>query len=215
MVRIACVLFAIAIAAICFAIARVESVGVRIAIFAVSAIPILSGSLFCLVAGVSKYSQTHKRNYFLYNKKLKGDIPVAELGIELIRERVADYMAIFKRGGKIYIGELFEDKPYAPIKEMRPLICYELLYEIAEQGAGAEQYGKVFLGYGEECAQIFMTYLSAASDYELARSVSEYICGYNKGEDALDFCLFLEGKAEYIRERMLDYTKRNIHRFVM
>ena len=108
MVRIACIMFVVAIIAICFAIARVEKTYIKILIYVLSAVPILLGALLCLAAGVSKYSQTHKRNYFLYDKKLKGDIPLEQLDFETVRSKMADYIDIFKHGGKIYVGELFE-----------------------------------------------------------------------------------------------------------
>lgn len=212
MVRIASVLFALAIIAICFGIARVEGIVSKILVFSAAAGLIFIGLIFAIAAGYSKYSQTHKRNYFLYDKKQKGEKPSSDLNFEFIRGKVVDYMAMFKRGKKLYVGEVFTDTPWS-IKAMKPLMCYELLYELSADGLDA---CRTFLGYGMECSRIFSEHLLQSGDVAMAADIARFFSDYARDKGAAkEFLQYVSSKKEHIEKRVVEYTKNNIDKFVL
>lgn len=213
MVRIACVLFAVSVIAICFGVARVESMPVRIAIFVSATFMILLGALFVYAAIYSKYSKTHKKNYFLYDKKRKGDRELSELDFELVRAKVIDYMSLFKHGKRLYVGEMFTDTPWT-VEAMKPLLCYELLYELS--GSNSIESCKMFLGYGAECSAIFSKHLMETGDYELSESVAKFFADFSGDRETAErFSEYMASKKSYIESKVIEYTKKNIDKFMM
>ncbi|MBQ7357779.1 MAG: DUF202 domain-containing protein [Clostridia bacterium] len=212
MVRIASVLIALAIIAICFGIARVEDTATKIIVFAAAAGLLFIGAIFVIVVVYAKYAQTHKRNYFLYDKKKKGDRPSSELNFEFIRGKVVDYMAMFKRGKKLYVGEIFMDTPWS-IKAMKPLMCYELLYELSADGLDA---CRTFLGYGMECSRMFSEQLMQSGDASMAADIANFFSDYARDKGvAKEFLQYVSSKKEHIEKRVVEYTKNNIDKFVL
>lgn len=213
MVRIGCVALAIAIIAICFGAVRVESITAKIMIFSVAFVLILFGGLFLFAAIYSKYNKTHKRNFLLYDKRLKGDKPLSELDFEYIRAKVIDYMSLFKRGKKLYVGELFEDTPWT-LQAMKPLLCYELLYELS--GENSIDGCKTFLSYGAECAAVFSKHLMEIGDFELSENVAGFFSNFHGENETVEkFSQYMVSKKSYIEEKVVEYTKKNIDKFVM
>ncbi len=213
MIRIGAVMVALAIVGVCFAIARVEDVVIKITIISMSGILIFIGGLFVASAVYLRHHETHKKNYILYDRKLKGDIPLERVDFELVRGKVLDYMSVFRRGKQLYVGELFVDTPWT-VEGMKTLVCYELLYELASKTdiAGC----KTFLGYGSECSGIFSKYLMENRDFDLSANVAKYFAEYEHNKDvAKEFCEYIDTQRTHIEKRVVEYVKANPEKFMM
>ena len=163
------------------------------------------------MVAVGSRLEAKTNNIFLYDKKKKQDMPVSELTVSEIRTRLAAYMSAFKFRGRLYIGDLFDEK-YTQIPEaIKPLFCYELLCQIGENRSNAE----IFLSFGLECAEIFSKYLSQNEDYELALKIKGFIIDFSEGnKNTEEFQEFLVSQKEQLEQKMLNYTVKNIEKFV-
>ena len=213
LVRVGSVMIALAIVGVCFGIARVEDLIFKTVIFAVSGLLLFLGGMFIASVMYLKYHETHKKNYILYDKKIKGDILVEQVDFELVRGKVLDYMSVFKRGKQLYVGELFMDTPWT-IEGMKTLVCYELLYELA---AKRDIEGcRTFLGYGAECSGIFSKYLIENKDFDLSANVSKYFAEYTHNKEAAkEFCEYIDTQRSHIEKRVVEFVKANPEKFMM
>ena len=210
-IRFGAILIAVAIIGACFAYTKLDDMIAKIALFAVSGVVGILGAFIIFVVVVGSRLEERKTNIFLYDKKKKQDMPVSELTFSEIRSRLISFMGAFKYRGKVYIGDLFDEKYSASVPEaIKPLVCYELLYEIIEDRAKPE----IFLSFGFECAEIFSKYLTKTEDYELALKIKGYILDFGDGNDnALEFKEYITAKKQAIEEKMFSYTIANIEKF--
>lgn len=212
-VRFASVIMAISIIGICFAVARVESIVSKVMIIAVSAFAFLIGAVFMISMAYLKYRETHKHNLFLYDKTTKKDISVQELNFVKIRQGIVEYMAIFRQGKKLYVADLFEDTPFS-LEKMKPLICYELLYELLIQN-DLQSYSN-FLRFGGECSKVFGRYLGEAGDGIFASEIATFFIEFSNDPDtAKKFADFIILKKDDIENKIVSYAKNNINDFVI
>ena len=204
------ILIGAAIIGICFAIAKLEGEIPRTAVIVISCLVGLVGIFLMAVAAVGAKNELPKHNFFLYDKKKKQDISPSELTVSLIRERLYIFMSSFKHRGKLYIGDLFDERMRIP-EHFKTLFCYEILCEIGED-RGTDP--KIFLSFGLECADVFYGYLSHNGDHELALRLKTFILEFSEGkENSREFVSFLSSKKEYMEEKMLDFTVKNIKKF--
>ena len=119
-------------------------------------------------------------------------------------------MTIFKRRGKLYIADLFDENPNIP-EYFKPLFCYEILYELAsDEGMDAT----AFLRFGGECADVFSKYLRENGDYELANRLRSFIIEHSEDNNNTEaFKEYMKTKKEHISEKMLGYAVKNIEKF--
>ena len=121
-------------------------------------------------------------------------------------------MSFFKRGGKLYVGDLFNSDIKIP-PAIRTLFCYELLYEISDGGAGVEK-AKRFLSFGNECAGVFYTHLSAAGELQLAEKLRSYFNEHASGDDNSEkLHKFLDANKPYLEAAIIKFTKDHINEF--
>lgn len=201
---------AAAIVEACFAYTKVESIGLKVALYVVAAIFLLISAITAFAVILKKYAQTHRTNFFLYDRKKRANIDESELTFELVRSRLIQLMSSFKHHGKLYIGDLF-DSSFGVPDQFKPLLCYEILYELAaDNGVNAE----TFLSYGHECAQIFSDYLHLNGDDELALNIRSYVYSFHSGsENTESFSRYMQSQCEHIKEKMLGYAIDNIEKF--
>ena len=208
--RFGAILLALGIILYCFSIAKLEEGFAR---FAASLFACLLGGIgifIIVVVILGSKADKSRRNFFLYDKKKKQDIAVSELKISEIRGRLTDFMAAFKFRGKLYIGDLFDERNRIP-EHFKILFCYELLCEISENRADAE----IFLSFGKECADIFSEYLTKNGDGELAMKIRAYILDFSDGDKKTEeFRELIVSQKESLEEKMLSYTVKNIEKFV-
>ena len=204
------ILIAAAIIGVCFAIAKIDDMTIKIIVAAISAVIGIVGAFIMIVVAIGLKEEGRKYNFFLYNKKKKQDMSVSELTISEIRGRLMAYMTSFKHRGKLYIGDLFDERQRIP-EHFKILFCYELLCEIGDtKGADPE----MFLSFGHECGEIFYRYLSQNGDHELGLKIKTFILEFGEGkENAQEFKNFIISKKQYLEEKMLDYTLNNIKKF--
>jgi hypothetical protein len=210
-IRFGAILVAIAVIIACFSYTKVETLLLKIGLFVLGGILGLIGGFIIFVVAVGSRLEAKTNNIFLYDKKKKQDMPVSELTVSEIRNRLAEYMSAFKFRGRLYIGDLFDEK-YTHVPEaIKPLFCYELLCQIGENRSNAE----IFLSFGLECAEIFSKYLSQTEDYELALKIKGFIIDYSEGnKNTEEFQEFLVSQKEQLEQKMLNYTVKNIEKFV-
>lgn len=211
LIRFASVLIAVAIIMACFSYTKLQGETVGMAVYVLAGLVASFGLfiIFIVIAGMRM--EKKKVNFFLYDKKKKCDISPDELTVSIIRQRLISYMALFKHKGKLYVGDLFDERHIAVPEAIKPLFCYELLCEIADDG-GAN--ASVFLSFGTECANIFSKYLCQNDDSELAREINSYFAKFDVNkESAAAFREYIVSKKAHIEEKMLNYTLTNLEKF--
>lgn len=209
-VKIASIGVAAAIIIACFAFTQVEDLIFCTVLYGAASL-IGTVSMIFIFGSISLWrAEKNRRNFFLYDKKAKTDIPLSALSFEEVRRRLVDLMSIFKRRGKIYLGDLFIDTPIP--EQFKILFCYEILYEIALEDGSLPP--EVFLSYGSECADIISDHLRRNGDYELANAVSGYVREYSEEKSNADsFMEYIRNKKKHIEEKMLGYAVDNIEKF--
>ena len=211
MIKIASVGIAGAIILACYAYTKVEDALVQTVLFGISSFICVIAGLFIMGTVALGREQRAKRNFFLYDSREKKDIEVKDLTVSRVRERMCEFMNIFKRRGKLYIGDLFDENPHIP-EHFKPLFCYEILCQLAS-GEGHMD-ARTFLSFGRECAEVFVKYLRENRDYELALSINSYICEYSpENNNSEKFAEYLKTHKEHIESKMLSYAVENIEKF--
>ena len=209
-IKFASVIIAGAIVLACYSFTKVEDSFWQMMLYGLSALMCSFSSILIMGAVAIGNFEKNRHNFFLYDKKKKADIPVSSLTVENIREKLLAFMSVFKRRGKLYVGDLFDDNPNIP-DCFKPLFCYEILYELAtNDGMDAV----AFLGFGSECADIFTRYLRENEDYELANKLRGFIADFSsENNNSERFKEYLKTKKTHIEEKMLGYTVKNIEKF--
>lgn len=210
--RTAAVLCAVSIVLFCFGMTRVDSLVLLFVIFGLSSM-LMYISILLFVSGVKTRKLVGKNvNYFLYDKKTKKNMPVSGLTFSEIHKRLVKYMSLFRRGGKLYIGDFFANNSPVP-SSFRPLLCYELLHEMSEDGGNVEK-AKMFLSFGRDCAQAFYDNLMNAGECELSRDIMNFFESYSsENEVSEEFCRYITDRRDYIENRMVRYTAEHIEEF--
>ncbi len=201
---------------LCFAIVKMEAGFLRGFLILLGALVLGFGILFLIVINSAKKlaQDKNRHNYILYDRKKRREVELDSLSFADIRAKIQQYMAIFKRGKKLYIGDLFDEGLHIPTP-IRTLFCYELLYEISESNI-AKTRAASFLSFGNECAGVFYSYLSAAGDVQLAEKIRGYFseAAYgNADESSEKFTKFLCANKAYLESAIMKYTKNHIDEF--
>ena len=209
-IKIASVGIAIAIVLACYSYTKIEDSFSQMTVYVLASFIVAVATVFIMGAVALGRAEKNKRNFFLYDRKKKADIPVSSLTVKHIRDRLIDFMAIFKRRGKLYIADLFDENPNIP-ECFKPLFCYEILYELAtDEGMDAG----AFLSFGGECADVFSKYLRENGDFELATRLRSFILEHSEDNNNTDsFKDYIKTKKEHISEKMLGYAVKNIEKF--
>ena len=209
-IRFGAILIAAAIVLGCYAYTKVEETMGRIGLFILAGFLLMVGGFIIFVVAVGSRLEKQKCNFFLYDRKTKQDMQPDDLTVEEIRHRLVELMSAFRYRGKLYIGDLFDERYTTVPQAIKPLFCYELLLQICEN----EREATLFLSYGNECAEIFDKFLTQSGDVELALNIKDFIGAFSEENDnSQEFIDFLTEKRQYIEEKMLDYTKNNIEKF--
>ncbi len=209
-IKIASVGIAIAIVLACYSYTKVEDAFSQMMLYILASLICAVATIFIMGAVALGRAEKNRRNFFLYDRKKKADIPVSSLTVKHIREKLLEFMSIFKRRGKLYVGDLFDENPNIP-EHFKPLFCYEILYELAtDDGMDAT----AFLSFGGECADVFSKYLRENGDYELATKLRGFMLDYSsENNNTESFKQYIKAKKEHISEKMLGYAVKNIEKF--
>ena len=210
--KLAAVLLAAGFLVFCFAAVKIENSILKILLISVGSLLSFLGIMFFLAIRSAKKFAKQKHNYFLYDRKTKKDIDVEALTFSDVREKVQKYMSLFKRGKKLYVGDLFNSDIKIP-SAIRTLFCYELLYEIAEDEAGTRT-AQLFLSFGNECGGVFYSYLAAAGEIQLAEKLRSYFNEHSAGEDRSEkLHKFIDANKSYLEAAIMKFTKNHINEF--
>jgi len=209
-IKIASVGIAIAIVLACYSYTKIEDPLSQAMTYILASLIFGVAVLFIMGAVSLARSEKNRHNFFLYDRKSKADIPLSSLTLKHIREKLLEFMSIFKRRGKLYVADLFDENPNIP-EYFKPLFCYEILYELAtDDGMDAT----AFLSFGGECADVFSKYLCENGDYELATSLRGFMLDFSgENNNTESFKEYIRTKKEHISEKMLKYAVKNIEKF--
>lgn len=210
--KLAAVLLAIGFIVLCIGFVKAEAPFWRFLLISSGSALSFFGIMFIFTINSAKKFAKQKHNYFLYDRKTKKDMDINALTFSHIRSKVQKYMSFFKRGGKLYVGDLFNNDISIP-PAIRTLFCYELLYEISDGSAGIEK-AKRFLSFGNECAGVFYAYLSAAGEIQLAEKLRLYFSEHANGDDNSErLHRFLDANKTYLEAAVVKFTKDHIGEF--
>ncbi len=209
-IKIASLFIASAVILACYSYTKVESFFLQVILYGISSFVTFLSAMFISGTLALGRAEKNRHNFFLYDRKIKSEMPISSLTVARIREKLLEFMSVFKRRGKLYVGELFSDNPAIP-EHFKTLFCYEILYEIAtDDGMDAA----AFLGFGGECADIFSRYLRENEDYELATSLRGFMFEFSsENNNSEGFKEYIKAKKEHIESKMLGYTVKNIEKF--
>ncbi len=210
--KIAAIILAIGILTACFALVKIEGPILQFVILSVGSVLSAFGIILIFAARSAKKFTGQGRNYFLYDRKTKKNKSVDSLTLLDIRLKIQKYMSLFRRGKRLYVGDLFNNDIQIP-PAIRTLFCYELLYEISESPASSDK-AKLFLSFGNECADVFYSYLSAAGETQLAEKIRGYFNEFSESENTAEkFHRFLDANRPYLDAAIVKYTKDHIDEF--
>ena len=210
--KIAAVMLAAGALMLCLSLARLEYPLLKFGVMGLGITLITMGVAFIFIINSAKKFTKQKRNYFLYDRKTRKEIDVGALTFADIRAKVQKYMSLFRRGKKLYVGDLFNNDINIP-SAIRTLFCYELLYEISESSADTQK-ARTFLSFGNECAGIFYSHLAAAGELQLAEKLRSYFNAHSNGEDSAEkLHKFLDTNKKYLESAIVRYTKDHIDEF--
>ena len=209
-IKVASVMIAIAIVSACYGYTKADSDASRTVAYGIAWGLSIVGAFLIFTTLSAMRSLKNRRNFFLYDKKKKANISPAELTFDTVRKKICDFMSIFKHRGKLYVGDILSDSATVP-EHFKPLFCYELLYELAtDEGLDA----RIFLSFGNECADVFSKYLRMNEDYDLATNINLYISDISSGNGRVaEFKSYMSSQCDHIREKMLKYAVDNIEKF--
>lgn len=210
--RLCAIIAAAAIVLCAFVYTRVSEIPLKIALYVVCAAAMLFAIIVFSSALKVKKMLEGKINYFLYDKKSRKSKSVDSLSFAEIREKICNYMSMFRRGKRLYLGDLFDENIKVP-SAFRPLFCYELLYEMSENGADEGKIG-AFLALGQECAGTFYVHLTSAGENEMAEDIKRYFSEFSSGnKNEKEFAKYLAQKREHIESSVMRYLKEHINEF--
>ncbi len=195
-----------------FVLGAGESEGALMVLFVILGIVlILLGialALFAFVVGSAE-----KANFFLYDAKLKSNLPVDELNFELINKKMTFVMTrLTSTASKVWTenvfengNEVFEDGD----DRFVPLVAYKIIYDLSERAN--EGVWNLYLMADSSIIDAIASALELNSDDELANAF-RYL-HENAGGDFERTEKFLLDNRKYIQAKMVKYVKANIDRF--
>lgn len=211
LIRVAVVMIAVAVVGICLAIAKVESFVFKVVIFAFSGVIVFISVLTIIIAAMNGKSRK-KRNYMLYNGRFRKDILPEQLDFHRLRARVTSYISLFRKGKRIRMTEMLGGDSLG-MPAMKLLVCYELLYELADGGLPA---CAVFLYNGDGCKRLFTTCLIENGDTEMASRIEQFYALFETDRTQPAMLLeYMISQKKSIEQKMLKHAMDNIDSFMI
>ncbi len=168
----------------------------------------VSLALFAFVVGSAE-----KANFFLYDSKLKSNLPIDELNFELINKKMTFVMTkLTPTASKVWTenvfdngNEVFEDGD----DRFVPLVAYKIIYDLSERAN--EGVWNLYLMADGDIIDAIASALELNGDEELANAF-RYL-HENANGDFERTEKFLLDNRKYIQAKMVKYVKANIDRF--
>ena len=154
-----------------------------------------------------------KANFFLYDAKLKSNVPVDELTFDTVNKKMTFVMTnLTTSASKVWTENVFEmeSEIFADGDDsFVPLVAYKILYDLLERSN--EAIWQLYLAADTEIINTIAAALEHNDDVELGNAIKflhENADGnYERTEK------FLSDNKKYIQTKMVKYVKNNINRF--
>lgn len=191
------------------AFAKVEPLYARVGLLVFAALPLLSALGMLRMVWYARTAARERRNFFLYDPRLRCNRDPSELQLEEVMDRTYRYMSMFRQGREFYLARLFDAEGGAP-EVFKPLFCYQLfqLLILCDEPARWD----AFLACGKEMADTFDAYLGGENEDELCRTLQTAVARYPaEGSDA--FRRYLMPQRERFNEKIMSYVQRHLKEF--
>ena len=154
-----------------------------------------------------------KANFFLYDSKLKANIPVDELSFEAVNKKMTFVMAnLTTSASKVWTENVFEMESEIFEGEddsFVPLVAYTILYYIIDRSN--EAIWQLYLDASSEIIDTIASALELNDDCEFANAI-KFLHENAEGNHERT-AKFLADNRKYIQTKMVKYVKNNIDRF--
>ncbi len=178
---------------------------------------VLLGSVLVILAilfAVLSYviGSYEKANFFLYDAKLRSNVPLDELNFELINKKMTYVMSrLTSTASKVWTENVFENENeiLGDGDQFAPLVAYKIIYDLSERAN--EGVWNLYLMADKKIIDAISEALCKNGDDELANAfkyLHENAGGsYDRTEK------FLLDNRKYIQAKMVKYVKSNIELF--
>ena len=189
-----------------------EAVGFLKVMFVIfGVLMILLGMALALLAVV--VGSGERANFFLYDSKLKANIPVDELSFDVVNKKMTFVMAkLTSSASKVWTenvfemeNEIFEDGDDSFV----PLIAYKILYDLMDRSN--EAIWQLYLDAQVDIIDAIAAALEHNDDREFANAIK--FLHENADGNYERTAKFLGDNRKYVQTKMVKYVKRNIDRF--
>ncbi|MGM9644379.1 MAG: hypothetical protein ACI3X1_04765 [Eubacteriales bacterium] len=164
--------------------------------------------LFAFVTGSAE-----RANFFLYDAKLKSNLPVDELNFDIINKKMTYVMTrLTPTASKVWTENVFEEDNEIfenGDDSFVPLVAYKIIYDLSERAN--EGIWNLYLMADPSIIDAIAAALELNRDEELANAF-RYL-HENAGGDYERTEKFLLDNRKYIQAKMVKYVKANIERF--
>ena len=151
-----------------------------------------------------------KPNFFLYDTKTKGNVPVDKLAFSTINARMNSYFSKFASSeGKIWTDGILDDPDVDMSDVFKPIVAYKLLLDLAVMDK--EIGWKCFELASVETVEFICKALEDNNDAEFANMVREYKASSPTNTVALRELLV--GNKNYLKKKIYKYVCGNIESF--
>ena len=154
-----------------------------------------------------------RANFFLYDSKLKANIPVDELNFDIVNKKMTFVMTnLTSSASKVWTENVFEME--SEIFEngddsFVPLVAYKILYDLHDKAN--DSVWNLYLIADASIIDSIAKALEQNEDHELGKAFkflhSNAAGSYERTEK------FLSDNKRYIQSKMVKYVKANINRF--
>ena len=154
-----------------------------------------------------------RANFFLYDSKLKANIPVDELNFDIVNKKMTFVMTnLTSSASKVWTENVFEME--SEIFEngddsFVPLVAYKILYDLMDRSN--EAIWQLYLDADVEIIDTIAAALEHNDDQEFANAIK--FLHENADGNHERTAKFLMDNKKYIQAKMVKYVKNNIDRF--
>lgn len=154
-----------------------------------------------------------RANFFLYDSKLKANVPVEELNFETVNRKMTFVMTnLTSSASKVWTENVFEME--SEIFEggddsFVPLVAYKILYDLMDRSN--EAIWQLYLEASSDIINTIAAALEHNDDFEFANAIK--FLHENADGNYERTAKFLTDNKKYIQTKMVKYVKNNISRF--
>ena len=182
------------------------------------ALTVMIGILCIVLSGVILFviytTFDNDPNFFLYDSKLKKNIPVEELTFERVNSRMGYYMSLISSSQvqtwkKNILGK--ENDRFGANDVYKPLVAYKMLCDLNE--LDRPESWKLFNEAPPEVITGLIDALRLGGETEMCKTLRFFYENTESNEDIEHIRDFVMGNSKYLRTRMMRYITKNIEWF--